>query len=49
MEKDCSNEATTIVDRTSRAMTNKDMRNTRPKLHGHDDSDDEAETKQTKF
>jgi len=42
MEKDCSDEATTLVDRTSRAIMHTDKRS-QPKLHKGDDesSDDE--------
>jgi len=41
MEKDCSDEATTFVDRTSRAIMNRDQRLVGKKLHGVD-SDDEV-------
>lgn len=42
MEKDCSDEATTLVDRTSRAIMNMDKRQTGKKLHGDDSSDEEV-------
>ena len=40
MEKDCSDEATNLVDRTSRAISGKDMRASGQKrlLHESDDS-----------
>lgn len=42
-EKDCSDEATTFVDRTSRAIINRDPRTPGRKLHGADDDDEPAQ------
>jgi len=42
MEKDCSDEATSFANRTSRAIMNVRERVRGPKLHGSDDSDEEV-------
>lgn len=45
MEKDCSDEAATMVDRTSRAIQSIDLQRGSTQLHVDDGSDDEKETK----
>ena len=44
MEKDCSDEATNFVDRTSRAIMSTDMRS-KPTLHKEQDDSSEEEVK----